>query len=115
MEIEDIITRLTELGHLLDKATKEAAEWDERTVEAKAVNETAYARAFLTNEGPVDHRRQKALLDTAEQRRAYDINDMCYRACRERIRTLTIQIEMTRSIASARKAQFAAETTGQTP
>lgn len=112
-DLEQIITRLAELGRMLDKATHEIAEWDERTVRAKAANETAYARAFLTNDGTVDQRRQKSLLDTREQRFTHEMNEMAHRACRERIRTLTIQIEIQRSIASARKAQWSAEPVGQ--
>jgi hypothetical protein len=107
------LERLAELSRLLDNATTEIAALDEEAVHAKSVFEVDYARAFLDSAGSMDLRKQIAVYETRDQKLAYEIAESKTRACKERIRTLHTQIEVGRSLASAQKTQFIAETTGQ--
>lgn len=107
------LERLAELSRLLDTATTDIAAFDEEAVRAKSLYEVAYARAFLNAIGSMDVRKQIAILETQDDSLTYELAQMKVRACRERIRTLGVQIEVGRSIASATKTQFMAEAVGQ--
>ena len=98
---------------MLDSATTEIAVLDEESVRAKSAYEVAYARAFLDNQGSMDLRKQIAIYETQDTNLTYEIAAQKVRACKERIRTLAIQIEVGRSLASAHKTQFNAEAAGQ--
>lgn len=107
------LERLAELSRMLDSATTEIAVLDEEAVRAKAAFEVAYARAFLDAMGSMDVRKQVAIYETQVESLTYELAQMKVRACKERIRTLGVQIEVGRSIASATKTQFMAEAVGQ--
>ena len=109
----DIVGRLAELSRLLDKATDEIAVLDEAAVRAKATFETAFAKAFLQADGPMDARKQIAVLAAADARLAMELAEAQHRACRERIRTLGVQIDVGRSMSAALRQQFQAEAVGQ--
>ena len=107
------LERLAELSRLLDGATDDIAVLDEEAVRAKAAYEVAYAKAFLEAIGSMDIRKQVAIYETQDESLTYELAQMKVRACKERIRTLGVQIEVGRSIASATKTQFMAEAVGQ--
>lgn len=109
----EIVARLAELSRLLDKATVEIAELDEAAVRAKSTYETTFARAFLQADGPMDARKQIAVLAAADQRLAMELAEAQHRACRERIKTLGVQIDVGRSMSAALRQQFQAEAVGQ--
>ena len=109
----EIVLRLAELSRLLDKATQEIGELDEAAVRAKQTHEVASARAYLAATGPVDTRKALAVVTVAVEALARDLADAQHRACRERIRTLGVQIDVGRTISAATRTQFAAEATGQ--
>ena len=107
----EIVLRLAELSRLLDKATQEIAELDEAAVRAKQAHEVASARAYLNAEGAVDTR--KAIVKVAEQTLQRELAEAKHRACRERIRTIGVQIDVGRTMSAATRNQFAAKATGQ--
>jgi hypothetical protein len=107
------LERLAELSRMLDAATTEIAVLDEEAVRAKSAYEVAYSRAFLDNQGSMDLRKQIAIYETQIESLTYEIAAQKVRACKERIRTLAIQIEVGRSLAAAHKTQYNAEATGQ--
>jgi len=109
----DVIKRLSELSRLLDAATVEVAECDERAVVAKSAYEVAYARAFLESDGAMDVRKQIAVEKCSDLSFKAEMAAALHRAARERVRTLGVQIEVGRSISSATKSQFMAEPIGQ--
>jgi hypothetical protein len=109
----EIVKRLSELSRLLDAATDEVAVLDEDAVRAKQANEVAYARAFLAADGPMDARKAQAVIVTADAALAMELAQAKHRACRERIRTLGVQIEVGRTLSAATRSQFAAEAVGQ--
>ena len=98
---------------MLDAATREAEVLDEASVRAKQAHEQAYARAFMTNQGSMDLRKQIAIFECEAESLEADLTAMKLRACKERIRTLHTQIEVGRSLSSAHKTQFTAEAAGQ--
>ncbi len=109
----EIVKRLSELSRLLDAATVEVAELDEAAVVAKQSHEVAYARAFLAADGPVDARKALATVSVFDDALAMELAAAKHRACRERIRTLGVQIEVGRTLSAATRSQFAAEAVGQ--
>lgn len=109
----EIVLRLAELSRLLDKGTQEIAELDEAAVRAKQAHEVASARAYLNAEGAVDTRKAIAIVKVAQQTLERELAEAKHRACRERIRTIGVQIDVGRTMSAATRTQFAAEATGQ--
>ena len=112
-ELTDLITRLGELSRLLDKATADIAQLDEEAVRVKATYQVKFAEAFLKAEGAMDQRKQIAVLAAADENLAMEIAEAKHRACRERIRTLGVQIDVGRTMSAAVRSQFNAEAVGQ--
>lgn len=109
----EIVKRLSELSRLLDAATDEVAILDEAAVKAKQAHEVAAARAYLTAEGSIEARKSQAVIACADLALAAELAQAKHRACRERIRTLGVQIEVGRSLSAAVRSQFIAEPIGQ--
>lgn len=109
----DIVLRLAELSRMLDKATQDIADLDEAAVKAKQAHEVASARAYLAADGAVDTRKNIAVVTVAELCLARELAEAQHRACRERIRTIGVQIDVGRTMSAATRNQFAAEATGQ--
>lgn len=112
-EFKKLLTDLSEMTRMLDKATNEIAVLDEKAVTAKCEFEKKFAHAFLSAEGPMDARKQIAVLASAEQKLTQEIAEAKHRACRERIRTLGVQIDVARTMSAAYRQQFASEAVGQ--
>lgn len=109
----EVLDRLSECSRLLDKAQQDLADLDEAAVRAKQAFEVSWARAYLKAEGSIEARKATAVLQAADLALASDLAAAKHRACRERIRTLGVQIEVGRSLNSAVRSQFAAEPVGQ--
>lgn len=104
-----IVRRLVELSLLLDKATEEVDRLDDAAVQLKGANRVAYAKAFLNAVGPMDVRRETAILESQSEWFAFEMADQKVRACKERIRTLREQIEIARSLSAALRSEWAAQ------
>lgn len=113
-EQQKVVQQLAALAVELDELTHVVAELDRAHVEALASHRVAYARAFLSASGPVEDRKQRAVIEVEELRFAADVAEQQLRACRERIRALRDRMEVGRSLNAAVRAQFAAEAVGQT-
>ena len=109
----EIVLRLSELSRLLDKATEDIAVLDEEAVKAKVIAEVAEARAYLEADGSIEARKSQATVKVADLILDAELAAAKHRACRERIRTLGVQIEVGRSLSAATRSQFAAEPMGQ--
>ncbi len=109
----DIVLRLSELSRLLDKATDEVAVLDEDAVKAKQKAEVAEAKAYLQADGSIEARKAQATVQVADLVLHAELAAAKHRACRERIRTLGVQIEVGRSLSAAIRNQFTAEPIGQ--
>jgi hypothetical protein len=110
---EQVLARLAELTRLLDAATVDVARLDEDAVRAKQAYEVGFASAFLRAEGSVDARRQVATIGVASLALDAELAAAKHRACRERIRTLGIQIDVGRTLSAATRSSWRAEATGQ--
>lgn len=105
----DTLRRLAELSLMLDRATDDYRRLDEAAVRAKAAYEVSYARVYLMGDGkPVEARKQRAVLSTADERLEWELAQAKVRAVTERIRTLRSQIEVGRSLNAAYRTEFAA-------
>lgn len=113
LDLLEVMDELAETSRMLDRATVDMVTLDEAAVRARCAYEVAFAAAFLRAEGAMDIRKSAAVLLVQVQRLEAELADARLRACRERIRTLRDQIEVRRSLASALKAQWAAEPAGQ--
>ena len=109
----EVVLRLAELSRLLDAATVEVAQLDEAAVRAKQAHEVANAKAYLTAEGPVDARKAQAVIACEQHALASELAAAKHRACRERIRTLGVQLDVGRTLSAAIRNQFQAEPVGQ--
>lgn len=114
MSATDIVLELSRIGRELDELSHEIARLDRDCVLARSEYRKAYARSFLNSEGPVDVRKQTAVLTVEDVLLAAEIADQVHRAARERIRVLRDRLEIGRSISAARRSEFAAEAVGQT-
>lgn len=102
-----ITERLSMLARALDEQTDALEVLDRQAVETRHGYEIAFAKAFLTSDGAMDVRKQKAVLATDTEKLAAEIADQKLRACKARIATIKVQIETGRSLGSALKAEMA--------
>ena len=110
---QEVVLRLSELSRLLEAKTTEIARLDEAEQRAKAEFKVAFARTFLNTVGPVDVRKQTAVLETADAELAFDLAAVQTRAAREAIRTIRDQLDVGRSLGAAARAEFQATGWGQ--
>lgn len=103
-----IVHRLVELGRLLDKATNDIEQLEEKAVLAKAAHRVANARAFLDAGGAMDLRKELAIAACEDEYLTWQIAEQQVRACKERIYTLREQIEIARSLSAALRSEWAA-------
>ena len=108
-----VLERLAEVSKLLDAATDEMAVLDEAAVRAKQSFEVAFSRAFLRSEGAMDLRKHLAVVATGDELLVVELASQQVRACRERIRTLGLQLEVGRSLSAALRSGFNSEGVGQ--
>jgi len=102
-----ISERLSMLSRALDEQTDALEVLDRQAVESKHAYEIAFARAFLSSDGAMDIRKQKAVVTTDADKFAAEIADQKLRACRARIATIKVQIDTGRSLGAALKADMA--------
>jgi hypothetical protein len=104
-DLGQIAARLMTLSRDLDKQTEAAETLDYEAVTARHDYELAFARAFLSAEGAMDARKQKAILATDREHLDAEIKDARLRACKARIATLKVQIDTGRSLGAALRAE----------
>jgi arginase family enzyme len=109
----DIIKKMQELWTHLEQAGYDCEQLDEDFVIKKIEFEKQYARTFLSESGPMEIRRQQSILDTSDAKFDMELAEVRLRACKERIRRLGQQLEITRSMNAAAQRQFMTEPIGQ--
>jgi len=110
---QEVVLELSRLARELDAKTGEIARLDEEAVRARSRFEVGFARSFLKSQGPVDVRKQQAVLATEAAKLDAEIADAKVRAAREAIRTLRDRLEVGRSLNAAVRAEFMAGAVGQ--
>jgi hypothetical protein len=114
-DLARIADRLGALSRDLDKQTDDAEQLDRAAVELQHDYLIAYARAFLSAEGAMDVRKQKAVLETAQKRLDAEIAEAKLRACKSRISTIKVQIDTGRSLGAAVRAEVSLAGNGMQP
>ena len=104
--------RLGELSKDLDVATIAAEGLDYDAVTKHHAYELAFARAFLSADGAMDARKQKAVLATDAEKLDAEIAEAKLRACKARIATLRVQIDTGRSLGAALRAEVSLANSG---
>lgn len=102
-----ITEHLSMLSRALDDQTTTVEVLDRQAVETRHAYEIAFARAFLSSEGAMDIRKQKAVMATDTEKLGAEIAEQKLRACRARIATIKVQIDTGRSLGAALKADMA--------
>ena len=110
-----IARTLIDLSRRLDETVARFRDVEKAAAEARRDAEVAYARAYLTCEGPVEERKQRAIEATADERFVADLTDREVAACKEAIKALHARIEVGRTLASNVRAEVSLAKTGVTP
>lgn len=100
-----VVLNLMSLSRSLQELSDELDGLEKSAVESKEAYTLAYARAFLSNNGAVEVRKQQTILDTADERLAADLAETLVRAHKRKIDTLRIRIDVGRSAAALVRAE----------
>lgn len=100
-----VAQQLLDLARQLDAAVKELSRVDEQSVAARRDFEVAFAHAFITAEGSMDMKKQRAVLATADKKYAAELADQRVRSQREAIRAIGTRIEVGRSYGAAIRSE----------
>lgn len=104
----EVALQLARLARDLEATTTTLDGADMDAVQAKEAYTLAYAKAFLTADGPMDVRRYQATVDSHAERLAAETADQVVRGLRRRVDTLKVRIDVGRSYGSALKAELQA-------
>lgn len=99
---------LIKLANQLHTASALAGDLDLESRKARSRFEVAYARAFLTSEGPMDVRKQQAVLDTADVKLDAEIADAKLKACQENLRYIRSSLDVGRTLSATVRSEWAA-------
>lgn len=110
-----VINRIAKLEHAMDELVDELKRLNGEAAEAKKAAEVAFARGYLEAGGPVEERKQQALIAAADARFAADLADRKVAGCKEALRAIHAHLDAARTIASTVRAEAALARTGYTP
>jgi hypothetical protein len=102
----EVIRHLGGLTRELDGLTKalRSAEFD--MVEKRHAADVAEAHAYLTNDGPVEERKRKAVLATQNAEHAAEVAEALVRVLKRDIRTLEVRIDVGRTFGATVRAEM---------
>lgn len=101
-----IAQNLIDPSRALDETVAEFRGLGETAAAAKRDAELAYASAYLTSEGPVEERKQRAIEQTSDARFNADVADRRVAGCREAIRALHARIEVGRTLSATTRDEM---------
>lgn len=110
----DVAAGLAAIARQLDQAVKDLRTLDEESARSRSRFEVSFARAFLSAEGPMDIKKQTAVLATADQKLDAEIADSRLRAQRSLIDALKVRIDVGRSMGTAIRSEIALANSGMT-
>jgi hypothetical protein len=102
----EIAKRLVALGRQMYAKVAELRELGEVAANAKKDAKVAYARAFLSAEGPMDVRKQEAELAAADARLRADIAEQEVSACKEALKAIHAMIDVGRSLSATTRDEM---------
>lgn len=97
---------LVDLCRDLDALVKEYKQLGHKAAEAKRAFEVRYARAYLETVGPVEERKQAALLESADQRFQADLAEREVSGCKEALRAIHARIEVGRTLSATTRDEL---------
>lgn len=101
-----VTQRLIDLELRLDELVKEFKQVNRAAAEAKRTAEVAYARTYMQSTGPVEERKQTAILETADQRFTLDLAERSVSSCREALRAQHAHIEAARTMSATTRDEM---------
>ena len=107
-DAHEIARWLAELTRQLDAKVTEYAQLSDAAAAARRDAEVAFARAFLTADGPMDIRRQIAMEKAADKRFGADVAERKVAACKEAIRALHLKNDVGRTASANVRAEMTA-------
>ena len=102
----EVVLHLAELSRQLDETTKQLNQADVDAVNARETAKLAEAKAFLAAEGPVDHRKAKAVEQTHEERLAAEVAEAMVRGLQRTSRTLQTRIDVGRTFSATVRSEI---------
>jgi hypothetical protein len=108
----EVVKQLSKLARQLDEATQQLNEADVAAVNAREAAKLAEAKAFLAAQGPVDHRKAKAIEETHEVRLAAEVAEAGVRGLQRTIRTLQTRIDVGRTYGATIRSEIALSGSG---
>lgn len=102
----EIAANLISLTRDLDALVKEYKQLGAKASGAKRAAEVAYARAYLETAGPVEERKQTALLKADEQRFQADLAEREVAGCKEALRAIHARIEVGRTLSATTRDEL---------
>lgn len=112
-EQQTVVLTLSQVARDLEALSRTIDSLDRAAVAAWSRHRRRYATAYLAAKGPVEDRKQTAVLEVEDDRLAAEEADQALRYARERIRVMRDRLEVGRSLNAAVRSQFAAEAVGQ--
>lgn len=106
----DILTIVKQLGQLsrdLDDAVDRLCELEELSVDIEADHKLAFAKAFKVATGPVEDRKQSAVIETDKEYRLAGKAAAGVRKQKEHLKALHARIEVGRSLQSTARSEIA--------
>lgn len=104
----DVMATLESISKDIQAHTDELSQLDEECVRARVKHKVAYARAFLSIEGPMDVRRFTADLETRTTLLETELADQKHRACQQALKALRDRLEVGRSISALVRMEWGA-------
>lgn len=105
LDANQVVLNLMSLSRSMQDLSDELDDLEKNAVESKEEYTLAYAKAFLSNSGAVEVRKQQTLLDTAQERLKADLSETLVKAHKRKIDTLRIRIDVGRSAAALVRAE----------
>jgi hypothetical protein len=100
MTPNEVAQNLINLTRELNTLVREYRQLGDDAATAKSAYEVAYARAYLTNSGPVEERKQKAIGETADHKFKADLAERRVAACKEAIRACHARLDVGRTLSA---------------
>jgi hypothetical protein len=102
----EVASHLLELARQLDAAVKELGRLDSAAVHARSRFEVTYADAFLSADGAMDMKKQRAILATEDEKYTAEMADHLVRVQRELIRAIGTRIEVGRTVSATVRSEI---------
>lgn len=101
----DVSVELLRLGGALETVVDALCAADDDAVKAKLAYDLRYSKAYILADGSIELRKHAALVETHEWRLRAELADVTVRNLRRKVESLRIQVDTTRSIGAAIRAE----------